>query len=190
MEIDDIKNEITKAAETEQTLVINGYVTSDGDVKDYVIQLLPPSGYRDLIRDSLDELINNADTYLVDLKPADASIEEWQQAVNEQAASFKNSLSDDGKTTSARVTRPLTKVGSMYFYSDELAEEKVQTVIIKNVLVLSATNHSKDKEEKIPKGNIPKYKHMLRKYLPCSKYAAQLNLAPGKVSLVRAAQLH
>jgi hypothetical protein len=77
----------------------------------------------------------------------------------------------------------------MYFYESEFKASAVSTIILKNVQVLSSTNHSKDVEDKIPKGNIAKYKHMIREHLPVSKYVAQFALSPGKVAIVKAVSL-
>jgi hypothetical protein len=40
-------------------------------------------------------------------------------------------------------------------------------------------------EAKEPKGNIPKYKNIIKSKLPISQYVGQFNLSPDKVEMVK-----
>lgn len=186
MTTEEIRQEIEKALAGDKTLMLQGYTSSDGSVKDYVVSLLPDDGYKQLVKSSYEKLNTETEFFMQELRPADADITEWAKAVSEQLDSFSKSMSEDKPVKEMQFKNPTVKQGGMHFYKAELEAGYVKTVILKNVAVLSTTNHSPDKEVKEPKGNIPKYKSMIRAHLPVSKYVGQFNLSPDKVELVRA----
>jgi hypothetical protein len=170
MTIEEIKNEIDKALAGDRTLMLKGYKSSDGTVKDHVVVLLPEDGYNEL-------------------RPKDADTAEWAQALIEQGDSFSASLNPDKPVKEMQFKNPLVKQGGMHFYKSEIESGEVQTVIIKNLQVLSTTNHTPEKEAKEPKGNIPRHKNLIKSKLPISQYVGQFNLSPDKVELVRAVHM-
>lgn len=185
MTTDEIRKEIDKSLNGDRTLMLKGYKSSDGAIKDYVVLLLPDDGYKSLVKQSKDKLNKETEFFINELRPADADAAEWVTAITEQLASFDNSLSEDKPARDMQFKNPLVKLGGMHFYKSELEADAVQTVIIKNVQVLSTTNHTPDKEAKEPKGNIPKYKNIIRSKLPISQYVGQFNLSPDKVDIVK-----
>ncbi len=74
----DIINEIEKAKAGDRTLMIAGYKTSDGAVKDYVVELLPSDGYKELVRKSGSDLLEKRAQLVEELIP-EASEEVQQQ---------------------------------------------------------------------------------------------------------------
>lgn len=185
MTTDEIKIEIEKALAGDRTLMLKGYKSSDESVKDYVVLLLPDDGYKNLVKLSHEKLNKETEFFMHELKPADADIVEWATAVTEQIASFTKSMSDDKPVKELQFKQPTIKQGGMHFYQSEFESGAINTVIIKNVQVLSTTDHTPDKEVKLPKGNIPRYKHLIRSKLPVSQYVGQFNLSPEKVDIVK-----
>ena len=189
MTIDEIKNEIEKALAGARTLMLKGYKSSDGTIKDHVVVLLPEDGYKNLIKQSQEKLDKEVGYFLNELRPEDADTAEWAKALIEQGDSFSASLNPDKPVKEMQFKNPLVKQGGMHFYKSEVESGEVQTVIIKNLQVLSTTNHTPEKEAKEPKGNIPKYKNLIKSKLPISQYVGQFNLSPDKVELVRAVHM-
>jgi hypothetical protein len=185
MTTDEIKIEIEKALAGDRTLMLKGYKSSDGSVKDYVVLLLPDDGYKHLVKTSQEKLNKEVEFFMNEIRPADADIVEWATAIAEQHDSFVKSLSDSKPAKYMQFKNPTVKQGGMHFYQSEFESGAVQTVIIKNVQVLSTTNHTPDKEVKEPKGNIPRYKNLIRSKLPISQYEGQFNLSPDKVDMVK-----
>lgn len=185
MTIPEIKIEIEKALAEDHTLMLKGYKSSDGSVKDHVVVLLPDDGYKNLIKQSKDKLDKETEFFIGKLRPDDADIVEWTTAIAEQLDSFTASLNPDKPVKEMQFKNPLVKQGGMHFYQSEIESGEVQTVIIKNVQVLSTTNHTPEKEAKEPKGNIPRYKNLIKSKLPISQYVGQFNLSPDKVELVK-----
>jgi hypothetical protein len=183
---EEINSEVEKALAGDKAVLIEKYVTSDGVVKDYVVELLPDSGYKDMIKESLETLNKNPEEFLFNIRPSDADAEEWVTAVTEQINSFKNSLDPSSDKPAWTDKQVLTKFGSVLLTSSDSAP----TVVIKNMRVLSSTVQTENVEEKLPKGNIPRYKHIIRSKLPISKYLPRLNLAPGKFTAVKSVSLH
>jgi len=186
MTTDEIKTEIEKALAGDRTLMLKGYKSSDGSVKDYVVLLLPDDGYKNLIKTSKEKLDKETEFFMNELRPADADIVEWATAIAEQMDSFNKSMSDDKPVKEMQFKNPTVKQGGMHFYQSEFESGDIQTVIIKNVQVLSTTNHTPDKEVKLPKGNVPRYKSLIRSKLPVNQYVGQFNLSPDKVDMVKA----
>lgn len=182
----EIIDEIKKAQESSKTLLLEKYVNTDGVVKDYVIKLLPGDGYHSLVQQSLEILDNNAQKFMSDIKPADADMAEWAKAVSEQIDSFKKSLDPDKEKKAFTYKNPTVSDNGMHFYEEEFKSGNVNTVMIKNIEVMSTTLHSETVEEKLPKGNVARYKHIIRSHLPISKYVGQFNLSPDKVQNVKA----
>jgi hypothetical protein len=189
MTIDEIKNEIDKALAGDRTLMLKGYKSSDGTVKDHVVVLLPEDGYKNLIKQSQEKLDKETDFFINELRPKDADIIEWTTAIAEQEYSFKASLNPDKPVKEMKFKNPLVKQGGMHFYQSEIESGEAQTVIIKNLQVLYTTNHTPEKEAKEPKGNIPKYKNLIKSNLPIRQYVGQFNLSPDKVELVRSLRM-
>lgn len=185
MTIEEIKEQVEMALAGDRTLMLKGYKSSDGSVKDHVVILLPDGGYKDLVKLSLEKLSKETKLFMHTIKPEDADDGEWATAITEQTASFNNSLSDDKPVKEMQFKNPLIKQGGMYFYQSEFEAGDIQTVIIKNVQVLSTTNVTNVKEAKEPKGNIPRYKSIIKYKLPISQYVGQFNLSPDKVELVK-----
>jgi hypothetical protein len=185
MTTDEIKTEIDKALAGDRTVMLKGYKSSDGSVKDYVVLLLPDDGYKNLVKLSQEKLNKEPEFFMNELRPADADIGEWATAVTEQIASFTKSMSDEKPARDMQFKNPTVKQGGMHFYQNELEAGNTNTVIIKHVQVLSTTNHTPDKEVKEPKGNIPRYKNLIRSKLPISQYVGQFNLSPDKVEIVK-----
>jgi hypothetical protein len=185
MTTDEIKAEICKALAGDRTLMLKGYKSSDGSVKDYVVILLPDDGYRNLVKASHDKLNNEVEFFMSKIRPDDADIVDWATAIAEQSDSLVRSMSDSKPIKELQFKNPIVKQDGMYFYQSELESGAVQTVIIKNVQVLSSTNHTPDKEAKEPKGVIPRYKNLIRSKLPISQYVGQFNLSPDKVDMVK-----
>jgi hypothetical protein len=185
MTIDEIKNEIDKALAGDRTLMLKGYKSSDGTVKDHVVVLLPEDGYKNLIKQSQEKLDKETDFFINELRPKDADIIEWTTAIAEQEYSFKASLNPDKPVKEMKFKNPLVKQGGMHFYQSEIESGEAQTVIIKNLQVLYTTNHT----PKEPKGNIPKYKNLIKSNLPIRQYVGQFNLSPDKVELVRSLRM-
>ncbi len=189
MNTQEILQEINSAATSGGNLLIEKYITSDGAIKDYVVRLLPDNGYKNLVQQSLDMLNEDANKFLRDLKPTEADTGEWVQAVSEQIDSFVKTLKPSPDAPVRNYTKELVKMGAAYVDKQDLDNNSLNTIVLKNLEVLSSVNHTPDKLFKSPKGNIPKYKELIRKELPISKYLGQLNLAPEKVTSVRAVQL-
>jgi hypothetical protein len=185
MTTDEIKIEIDKALAGDKTLLLKGYKSSDGSVKDHVVLLLPDGGYKDLVKKSREKLDTETDFFMSELRPTDADISEWAVAITEQIASFSNSLAEDKPVKEMQFKNPLVKQGGMHFYQSEFESGDIQTVVIKNVQVLSTTNHTPEKEAKEPKGNVAKYKNLIKSKLPISQYVGQFNLSPDKVDSVK-----
>ena len=185
MTTDEIKIEIEKALAGDRTLMLQGYKSSDGSVKDHVVLLLPDDGYKNLVKTSHEKLNKETEFFMNELRPADADIAEWATAVTEQVESFNKSMSDNKPVKEMQFKNPTVKQGGMHFYQSEFESGDIQTVIIKNVQVLSTTNHTPDKEAKEPKGNIPRYKNLIKSKLPISQYVGQFNLSPDKVDMVK-----
>lgn len=185
MTTEEIKNEIDKALAGDRTLMLKGYKSSDGSVKDYVVLLLPDDGYKHLVKTSQEKLNKEVEFFMNEIRPVDADIVEWATAIAEQHDSFVKSLSASKPTKDMQFKNPTVKQGGMHFYQSEFEAGAVQTVIIKNVQVLSYTNHTPEKEAKEPKGNIPRYKNLIRSKLPISQYVGQFNLSPDKVEIVK-----
>jgi len=189
MQIEDILHEVNKADAGSKTMLIEKYNTSDGAVKDYVIKLLPPDGYHALVRESLEQLQKETNKFMHDIRPADADMAEWAQAITEQVNSFNNSLMPSETKAARNYTKELVKLGAAYVEKQELESKTIQTAVLKNLVVLSSVNHTPEKAAKVPKGNVPRYKEIIRSNLPISAYLGQLNLAPGKVASVRAVDM-
>lgn len=185
MTSDEIKHEVEKALAGDKTLMLKGYKSSDGAVKDYVVLLLPDDGYKNLVKTSHEKLNKETEFFMNELKPADADIAEWAAAITEQVESFNKSMSDNKPVKEIQFKNPTVRQGGMHFYQSEFESGEINTVIIKNVQVLSTTNHTPDKEVKEPKGVIPRYKNLIRSQLPISQYVGQFNLSPDKVELVK-----
>lgn len=183
---EDINNEVEKALAGDKAVLIEKYTTSKGVVKDYVVELLPATGYKDMIKESLEILDKNPEEFLFNIRPSDADAEEWIAAVNEQIDSFKNSLNPTTEKAAWEDKQPLTKFGSILLTDSSEAP----TVVLKNMRILSSADQSENVEEKVPKGNIPRYKHIIRSKLPISKYLPRLNLAPGKFASLKSVSLH
>jgi len=186
MKIEEIKNEIEKSLVGDRTLMLQGYKSSDGSIKDHVVILLPDDGYKNLIKLSQEKLNKETEFFINELRPKDADVKEWMTAITEQLDSFNKSLSDDKPPRDMQFKNPTVKQGGMHLYKSEVESGEVQTVIIKHVQVLSTTNHTQDIEVKEPKGNIPRYKNLIKSKLPISQYVGQFNLSPDKVELVKA----
>lgn len=189
MDIQTILNEVNNAAAGSKTLLVEKYVTSDGAVKDYMVRLLPEDGYKALVKESLDILDGDPSKFMKDLKPADADMGEWAQAVSEQIDSFNKTLNPSADAPARNYKKELVKMGASYVDKQEFDNGAVNTAVLKNLVILSSVNHTPDKASKGPKGNIPKYKEMIRNELPIGKYLGQLNLSPEKVTSVRAVTL-
>jgi hypothetical protein len=183
---EEINIEVEKALAGDKAILVEKYTTSDGVVKDYVVELLPDSGYKDLIKESLEILDKNPEEFLFNMRPSDADAEEWITAVNEQINSFKNSLNPSSDKPAWTEKQVLTKFGSILLTSGD----SEPAAVLKNMRVLSSTVQTENVEEKLPKGNIPRYKHIIRSKLPISKYLPRLNLAPGKFTSVKSVSLH
>jgi hypothetical protein len=186
MNATEIIEEIKKAQESSKTLLLEKYVNSDGVVKDYVVRLLPGEGYHDLVKQSLDILDSNTQKFMSDIKPEDADMAEWATAISDQIDSFKKSLNPDKEKKAFTYKNPTVSNDGMHFYEEEFKSGNVNTVIIKNVEVLSTTLHSENVEEKLPKGNIARYKHIIKSHLPITRYVGQFNLSADKVQCVKA----
>lgn len=186
MNLEQIQEEIKKALAGSKTLLLEKYVNSDKEVKDFVIELLPDDGYNNLVRESMEIINNNAGLFISELRPADANLAEWATAVAEQLDSFKKSLEPDKVQKDFKVNKPMVKVDGMFLYDSEFKAGNVSTVIIKNAKILSFTNHSEPNEGKLPKSNVARYKYIIRSRLPISKYVAQFVLNPLKVESVKA----
>lgn len=189
MKIEQIKTEVKKALAGDKVLLLEKYTSSEGQIKDYVIRLLPDDGYINLVKESLEILNNEAEKFLRDIRPSSADAVEWAKAAAEQIASFSNSLNPDKEKKNFNFKNPLVKDDGLYFYESEFKDGNINTVIIKNAQVLSSTNHSEEAEDKLPKGNIARYKYLIRAHLPVSKYVAQFILSPGKVETVKAVSM-
>lgn len=189
MTIPEIKNEIEKAVAGDRTLLIKGYKSSDGSVKDHVVILLPDDGYKNLVKQSQEKLDKEVGYFLNEIRPKDADTAEWAQALIEQGDSFNSSLNPDKPIKEMQFKNPLVKQGRMHYYQSEIESGEVQTVIIKNLQVLSTTNHTPEKAAKEPKGNIPRYKNMIKSKLPISQYVGQFNLSPDKIDMVKACSM-
>ena len=185
MTTDEIKTEIEKALAGHRTLMLKGYKSSDGSVKDYVVLLLPDDGYKNLIKTSHEKLNKETEFFMSELRPADADITEWSTAVTEQLDSFTKSMSADKPVKEMQFKNPTVKQGGMHFYQSEFESGAINTVIIKHAQVLSTTNHTPDKEVKLPKGNVPRYKSLIKSKLPINQYVGQFNLSPDKVDMVK-----
>lgn len=185
MTIEEIKAQIEMALAGDRTLMLKGYKSSDGSVKDHVVVLLPDGGYKDLIKLSLEKLNKETKLFMHTIKPEDADDVEWATAITEQTASFNNSLAEDKPVKEMQFKNPLVKQGGMHFYQSEFESGDIQTVIIKNVQVLSTTHVTPETPVKEPKGNIPKYKSIIKYKLPISQYVGQFNLSPDKVEMVK-----
>lgn len=184
----DIINEIEKAKAGDRTLMIAGYKTSDGAVKDYVVELLPTDGYKELVRKSGSDLLEKRAQLAEELIP-EASEEVQQQydaAVAELHASFLGSLDGNKPVKDIQYKNPTVKQGSVYLYNSEVEQGNIQTVIVKNLLIKSSTTRvASDKEVKESKNPVVNFKNKIKSKLPVSRYLPQLNLAPDKVELVR-----
>lgn len=184
----DIINEIEKAKAGDRTLMIAGYKTSDGAVKDYVVELLPSDGYKELVRKSGSDLLEKRAQLAEELIP-EASEEVQQQydaAVAELHASFLGSLDGNKPVKDIQYKNPTVKQGSVYLYNSEVEQGNIQTVIVKNLLIKSSTTRvASDKEVKESKNPVVNFKNKIKSKLPVSRYLPQLNLAPDKVELVR-----
>jgi hypothetical protein len=185
MTSEEIKNEVEKALAGDRTLMLKGYKSSDGSVKDHVVLLLPDDGYKNLVKTSHEKLDKEPEFFMNELRPADADISEWAIAITEQIESFNKSMSSDKPVKEMQFKNPTVKQGGTHFYQSEFESGAINTVIIKHVQVLSTTNHTPEKEAKEPKGNIPKYKNLIKSKLPISQYVGQFNLSPDKVDLVK-----
>jgi hypothetical protein len=183
---EDIKQEVERALNQDRTLMLKGYKSSDGSVKDYIVTLLPDDGYKNLVKISHEKLNKETEFFMTELRPAEADVAEWATAITEQIESFNKSLSEDKPVKEMQFKNPTVKQGGMHFYQSEFETGDVKTVIIKNVQVISVTNHTPDKEVKEPKGNIPRYKNLIKSKLPISQYVGQFNLSPDKVEMVKA----
>jgi hypothetical protein len=189
MNNNEILEQINKAAATGQTLLIEKYVTSDNVVKDYVVKLLPEDGYKDLVKQSLDILNSDTEKFMFKLKPSDADMAEWAQAVSEQIDSFNKTLNPPADKKAINFKKELIKVGAAYIDKAEMEASMPSCIILKNIQVMATTLHSENVPDKQPKGNVPKYKELIRRELPIASYIGQLNLSPDKVTSVRAVAL-
>lgn len=189
MTYDEIKTEVEKAIADDRTLFIENYVTSDGVVKDYMVKLLPDSGYKDLVKESLEKLNTSTEEFMNEIRPADADMVEWATAVSEQIDSFSKTLAPDKEKKEMNFKNPLVKVGAVHVYQSEFEAGNISGVVLKNLQVLSSVVKSGQADEKLPKGNVAKYKHVVRSKLPIASYLGQLNLLPGKFSSVRSVHM-
>lgn len=186
MDTNEILEQVNKAAATEQLLLIEKYVTSDNVVKDYVVKILPENGYQDLVKQSLEILNKETEKFMFKLKPADADMGEWAQAVSEQIDSFNKTLNPSADKKAINFKKELIKVGAAYIDKAEIETTMPSCIVLKNLQIMATTLHSENAPDKMPKGNVPRYKELIRRELPIAAYLGQLNLAPGKVASVRA----
>ena len=188
--LEEIQKEVKIAAGSNRLLVIEGYTSSEGGVYNYVVKLLPDGGYMTLVKEShaMLEKLDVAD--LAAKHKEAATIEDWSTAKTEQLASFNNTINpaDDAPKRTYNTKIALVAQDGMFLRADEVATGKISVVVIKNLQVMSSSVVALgSKAASLPKGTIPRLKHIIRDALPVSAYIAQLNLSPDKVKEVRAA---
>lgn len=189
MTIEEIRAEIVKAAAGDRTLLVSKYVESTGAVKDYVVKLLPPTGYKDMVRASL-AILEHPDSlneFLNKNMPVGAELGDWVIAVSDQIKSFRTTVGLEEETHKRASKQELVyTLNNTYCLRSEYETCDIKTVILKDLEILSSTNHSPEIIERVPKGNIPKLKQHVRNVLPIGRFLGQLNFRPDKVELVRA----
>ncbi|MEN6635695.1 MAG: hypothetical protein ABFC56_07595, partial [Clostridiaceae bacterium] len=121
--------------------------------------------------------------------PNDVNLEEWAIAVQEQIQSFTNSLDETKAKKAFNFKEPLVKQGGYFVYETEVAAGDIQKIVLKHIKVLSSICRSEQPVVKLPKGNVAKYKYLIRSKLPVSSYIGQLNLFPGKFNQVKAVKM-
>lgn len=183
MTTDEIENEVRRALDYKTTLLVSKYHTTAGAVKDYVLELLPPNGYLNMVQESLDVLSNVPTEFTNKYKPENIEVSNWIIAMGELITSFRNSLIV--KSSKPAGPQSILEDNGIYYYAHEfLGGERVKTIIIKHMRVLSSVTHAAP-PEKISHDPVVRAKVFIRNLLPINNYLGQLNLEPGKVELVK-----
>jgi hypothetical protein len=186
--ISDVVKEINYAHKVSHTLLITKYMSSAGSVKDYVVGLLPPGGYVELVKSSL-QILEMSVNSLKDIKPPQVDMSDWIVGASQLIISLRKSLQSNTEEYSSVKTpsRPLVFKDGVYTYQDEEEAEDIQTVIVRNLFIESQVDHTPAiTESLLPKGKVPHAKALLRATLPVGNYLGQLNFSEGKVQDVKA----
>lgn len=142
------------------TLEIKGYQTSSGDVIDYRVKVVGHVGYRKLVQDAITELI----TGKVPVMPGDS----WNQAVQEQQASWSRTLTSE---------QPEEPEGCYSLKEDG-------TFVLKNLEVLSLEMQHTAEKKPVNSAEKTKMKKWIVDHTSMKRFLGQLNLCPGKYQTV------
>lgn len=184
---EDVMSEVRYAYNTSRTLLISKYTNSNGCTKDYVVGLLPPTGYQEMVKSSL-HILEGGINSLRDSKPADVEIGDWIIAAAELITSFQKTIAAYSEPPVERnVSKPLVFKDGAYIYQSEEEEGNISTVIVKNLFIESQVDHTPEiTASLVPVSRVAYAKSILRAVLPVGKYLAQMNFSEEKVESVKA----
>lgn len=181
--MEKVKKEIERAVKGSGVLCIKGYEDSKGGVCDYVVQLLPDTGYKDLVQESLDKLPEVS----LDAATADSDVL-WaeESARSALAESFQKTLSN--KHPERKGPKLEKSDAGWFYYADVSAEDDNAPVVLKHMRCLEREEHKKKPAStRVSKPEV-QAKRILRSQLPISDYIGMLVLKPGKFKEVVAVQ--
>ena len=166
------------------TLYVEGYVPSSGTPRDYEVTVLPPGGYKDLVRESLEVLRSKPQHFsktvevLVAGDP-ECTPEVVDQAIQDLTASFEKSLDPnvpprEFKSSDTPVTHGLTR-----------SDKEESTWYLTGCRKVNVTSSPEDGPRKdASKNPVVRMKDRLKTVLPVGEYIPKLKLQETKYDRV------
>lgn len=166
-------------------ICVQGYIPTSGVPRDYEVTVLPPGGYKGLVRDSYDVLRSKPQHFLKTVEvliagDPECTPEVVEQAIQELMVSFEKSM-DPGvpareiKSSDISVTHGLTR-----------SDKEEGTWYLTGLRKLNVSYGPKDREEdKAPSKNpVVRLKSRLKFVLPVGDYIPKLKLQENKYERV------
>lgn len=178
------KAAVARAFRENRVLRIHGYVDQKGTSWNFLVRILPPkTGYRELLRQSLEQLEARKDqpfrledwglTAEVDAAQAGACLEELVE-------SYRRRLSADPESSGERYKEALHDTGEGYFLSQEDEGDRIcllsMEVIERQLLSGGVANEGAWGKSRI--------KLALERHLPIGRFLGRLNLTEANVNSV------
>lgn len=171
---------VKEVAASKKAISVEGYVTSDGKVEDYVIIPLPVGGLTRIRQVSHELLRKDVQDPFLDRHGHDANV--WDESVATLLMTFLSSPAESSTSGHVRSKYNLTRL------SENVFQDAEASVTVLQHLGCAATKNVFTPEKKAstrPRNPVVVCKEHISKQLPIFEYKGQLVLAQGKFKELR-----